>query len=93
MAQIKHANAHHLAAHKSHPGKRLGPPSIGATNDGYEVSPRLHVTDKTTSLIFFVDTDADISFLPLSRIKKAVAPTPFVLYDVRPRRTDKKFSR
>jgi len=58
---------------KSHPEKRLGPLSIGATNDGYEVFPQLHITDKTTSLIFFVDIDADISLLPLSGIKKAVA--------------------
>ncbi|XP_018375211.1 PREDICTED: uncharacterized protein LOC108768977 [Trachymyrmex cornetzi] len=38
--------------------------------------------DKTTGLTFLVDTGADISILPVSRLGKPTSPAPLVLYAV-----------
>lgn len=63
-------------------GKPLGPPEIGANNDGREVSPRLHITDKTSDLTFLVDTGADVSLLPSTSIKELLSAVPMVLYAI-----------
>ena len=51
----------------------MRPPSVGITNDGLELSPRLHVTKEITGLTFF-DTGADISLLLSSGINKTATP-------------------
>lgn len=65
-----------------HTGKRIRPPTVEATSDGLEVSPRLHVTDKITGLTFLIDTGADISLLPASRSRETATAKPLILYAV-----------
>jgi len=60
----------------------MKPPSIGATGDGLDIFPRLHVTDRTTGTNFLIDTGADISLLPITGNRKMITATPLTLYAV-----------
>ncbi|UYV66573.1 hypothetical protein LAZ67_4002149, partial [Cordylochernes scorpioides] len=45
------------------PGKRIRPPSVGAT-DGAGLTRRLFITDRRSAYLFLVDTGAEVSVIP-----------------------------
>ncbi|UYV64928.1 hypothetical protein LAZ67_3002470 [Cordylochernes scorpioides] len=45
------------------PGKRIRPPSVGAT-DGGGLTRRLFITDRRSAYLFLVDTGAEVSVIP-----------------------------
>ncbi|UYV83501.1 hypothetical protein LAZ67_23001249 [Cordylochernes scorpioides] len=45
------------------PGKRIRPPSVGAT-DGAGLTHRLFITDRRSAYLFLVDTGAEVSVIP-----------------------------